>query len=129
MNKLGGASVRSLSFTSLLFFLFFPLTLILPLGPASGQAVDLEKGRRLYLSTCLQCHNRNPNLKGSLGPELVDAPLEVMVSKITTGKYPEKLPAGFIPKRKTTMMRKLLVAEKDIPSIHAWIQSLKGKNP
>lgn len=27
---------------------------------------DLDKGRRLYLSNCISCHNKDPNIKGSL---------------------------------------------------------------
>jgi mono/diheme cytochrome c family protein len=92
-----------------------------------GQAEDLEKGKRLYLSNCIQCHNRDPNLKGNLGPELVDAPLAVVYSKVMTGVYPEKLPAGFKPKRQSKVMRKIPKLEKDIPAIHAWIQSVKKK--
>lgn len=88
----------------------------------------LDKGRRLYLSNCIQCHNRDPNLKGSLGPEMVDAPLSVMTSKIMTGLYPAVLPLGFIPKRKTRAMRKIPKLQNDIPAIHAWVQSMKKKN-
>ena len=88
---------------------------------------DLEKGKRLYMSNCIQCHNRDPNLKGSIGPELVDAPLEVMTAKVMTGKYPNPLPAGFVPKRKTSAMRKLPQLQKYIPAIHAWVQSMKKK--
>lgn len=87
--------------------------------------VSIEKGRRLYLSHCIQCHNRDPNLKGSLGPEMVDAPLDVMTSKVMTGKYPEKLPPGFRPKRSTRAMRPIPKLKEDIPSIHAWVQSMK----
>jgi hypothetical protein len=64
-------------------------------------------------------------VKGSVGPELIDAPLEVMVVKVRTGRYPEVLPVGFVPKRNTKLMRKLPNLEKDVPAIHAWIQSIK----
>lgn len=87
----------------------------------------LDKGKRLYLSNCIQCHNKDPNLKGSLGPEMVDAPLSVMTSKVMTGVYPAVLPAGFVPKRKSKAMRKIPKLEKDIPAIHAWVQSVKKK--
>ena len=93
---------------------------------AADQAL-LDKGKRLYLANCIQCHNRDPNLKGSMGPEVVDAPLEVMYSKVMTGLYPAKLPAGFVPKRKSRAMRKIPKLEKDIPAIHAWVQSVKKK--
>lgn len=89
--------------------------------------VSLEKGKRLYISNCISCHNKDPNMKGAIGPEMVDAPLEVMTAKVMTGKYPEKLPKGFIPKRKTKLMRPITKLKNDIPSIHAWVQSVKKK--
>lgn len=87
----------------------------------------IDKGRRLYLSNCIQCHNKDPNLKGSIGPEMVDAPLTVMTSKVMTGKYPEPLPAGFVPKRKSKAMRPIPKLKNDIPAIHAYVQSVKKK--
>lgn len=93
---------------------------------AQDQAL-LDKGKRLYLSNCIQCHHRDPNLKGSLGPEMVDAPLEVMTSKVMTGVYPAVLPVGFVPKRNSKAMRKIPKLQKDIPAIHAWVQSMKKK--
>jgi mono/diheme cytochrome c family protein len=95
----------------------------------SADEASLERGKRLYLSNCIQCHNKDPNIKGSIGPELTDSPLEVMTSKVMTGKYPNPLPQGFVPKRKTSAMRKLPQLQKDIPAIYAWVQSMKKKNP
>lgn len=90
-------------------------------------AQDLERGARVYKANCLRCHNADPNVKGSIGPEQVDAPFEVVVSKIMTGKYPDPLPAGFTPKRKTRAMTPLRQLKGDIPYIYAWIQSVKKK--
>lgn len=87
--------------------------------------VDIEKGKEIYLSQCIKCHNKDPNVKGAIGPEMVDAPLEVMQAKVFTGRYPEVLPEGFVPKRKTKQMTKLPQYIKDVPSIHAYVQSLK----
>ena len=87
----------------------------------------LDKGRRLYFSNCIQCHNKDPNLKGSLGPEVVDAPLVIMTSKVMTGNYPAVLPAGFVPKRKSRAMKKIPKLQNDIPAIYAWVQSVKKK--
>ena len=75
---------------------------------AQGDKALIDRGALLYKSNCIQCHNRDPNLKGSIGPEVVDAPLEVMTSKIMTGNYPAVLPAGFVPKRKSKAMRKII---------------------
>ncbi len=103
------------------------LLLTLLLSQAVFSQVDINKGKRIWLSTCIQCHNRDPNMKGSLGPEVVDAPLSVMTAKVMTGKYPEPLPAGFVPKRKTKAMRPLPKFKDDIPSIYAYVQSVKKK--
>ena len=93
----------------------------------SADQATLDKGKRLYLSNCIQCHNKDPNLKGSLGPEMVDAPLSVMTSKVMTGAYPAVLPAGFVPKRKSKAMKKIPKLKNDIPAIYEWVQSMKKK--
>lgn len=89
--------------------------------------VDIEKGKEIYLSTCIKCHNKDPNIKGAIGPEVVDAPIEVMHAKVATGRYPEVLPEGFVPKRTTKQMTKFPAHVPDVPSIHAYVQSLKKK--
>ena len=93
----------------------------------SADQATIDKGRRLYLSNCIQCHNKDPNLKGSIGPEMVDAPLVIMTSKVMTGKYPAVLPTGFVPKRKSSAMKKIPKLQNDIPAIYAWVQSVKKK--
>jgi mono/diheme cytochrome c family protein len=96
-------------------------------GLALSDDAKIAKGKRIWLSTCIQCHNRDPNVKGSIGPETVDAPLEIMTAKVMTGKYPDKLPAGFIPKRKSKAMRPLTQFKNDIPAIYEYVQSVKKK--
>lgn len=85
----------------------------------------IDRGRQIWIGTCTQCHNKDPNVKGAIGPETVDAPLEVLHAKVMTGRYPEPLPAGFVPKRTTKNMRPLPQFEKDTADIHAYIQSVK----
>jgi len=92
-----------------------------------AEPVDIGKGKAIYLSTCIKCHNKDPNVKGPIGPEMVDAPIEVMQHKLMIGRYPEVLPEGFVPKRKTKQMTKFPNLVKDVPSIHAYVQSLKKK--
>jgi mono/diheme cytochrome c family protein len=106
-----------------------PDTAVVEVAPAivESEPVDIEKGKAIYLSACIKCHNKDPNVKGAIGPEMVDAPLEVMQHKVATGRYPDVLPEGFIPKRKTKQMTKFPQYLKDVPSIHAYVQSLKKK--
>ncbi len=133
--KMLGAVLGSLLFSSFLFAQSKPVQgKVLPAEKkivaqpmvATDQAT-LEKGQRLYTANCLQCHNRDPNLNGSIGPAMVDAPLEVMYSMVMTGKYPEKLPAGYVPKRKAGAMRAIPKLKNDIPAIWAYVQSVKKK--
>lgn len=100
----------------------FDLKPLVKVAPA-----DLARGAKVYKANCIRCHNADPNLKGNLGPDQVDAPFEVVVSKIMTGKYPNPLPKGFVPKRKTKVMAPLKGLKNDIPYIYAWIQSVKKK--
>lgn len=93
----------------------------------SEENPEHAKGKRLYMSNCLQCHNKDPNIKGAIGPEIVDAPLEVMVSKVMTSNYPNPLPPGFVPKRKSHAMRAIPKLKDDIPLIWAYVQSVKKK--
>ena len=94
---------------------------------SSVDASALARGAKVYKANCVRCHNADPNLKGNLGPEQVDAPFEVVVSKIMTGKYPDPLPKGFIPKRKSRAMQPLPKLKNDIPALWAYVQSVKKK--
>jgi mono/diheme cytochrome c family protein len=109
--------------TALLGALMGPLFLTTVLA----QTTELDRGRRAYMAVCIQCHNKDPNLKGSMGPELIDAPLSLMQYKVKTGRYPDVMPTGFSTKRKTKLMRPLPKSEKDVPAIYAWIQSVSKK--
>lgn len=93
---------------------------------ASPTQNELDKGRRIYLSNCISCHNKDPNVKGAIGPEIKNVPYEVLEAKILTGKYPEKLPAGFIPKRKTKLMKPIPKIKDDLKVLHAWIDSMNN---
>lgn len=89
--------------------------------------ISLDQGRKAYLSNCISCHNKDPNLKGSLGPEVTNVPIEVFKHKILTGKYPDQFPAGFKPRRNSKVMRPIPRVEKDIEAIHHWIKSMTVK--
>lgn len=94
-----------------------------PLDTLTG----IERGDYIYHSVCIQCHNKDPNVAGSVGPIMVDAPQDVMYSKVMTGRYPDVLPPGFVPKRQTRAMRPLPHLEKEVPVIWAYVQSVKKK--
>lgn len=85
----------------------------------------VDAGKTVYTANCLQCHNRNPTENGSIGPAQANTPWEVFKVKVVTGRYPEALPPGYTPARKTKAMRKFPDLEKDLPALWAYVQSFK----
>jgi mono/diheme cytochrome c family protein len=108
-----------------LLFSHFVFSQTLPTSKVDKATI--EKGKRLYIANCLRCHNKDPSVKGSIGPEMVDAPYPVMYSKVMTGKYPNPLPSGFVPKRKSRAMAAIPKLKDDIPAIWHYVQSFKKK--
>jgi hypothetical protein len=48
-----------------------------------------------------------------------------MYSKIMTGKYPDPLPDGFVPKRTSRVMKPMQGLKDDIPAIFEYVKSVK----
>lgn len=85
----------------------------------------IAKGKTIYVANCLQCHNKDPREKGSIGPAQADTPWEVVKHKVVTGRYPEALPPGYTPQRTTKAMRAFPKLEGDLPAIWAYLKSFK----
>jgi mono/diheme cytochrome c family protein len=80
----------------------------------------LEKqGKASYMSNCIACHNPDPRLAGSIGPDVAYSSLELLTARIKYKSYPP----GYKPKRETAIMPDLSILEKDIPAIHAYLNS------
>ena len=77
----------------------------------------IKRGKAVYSTICSSCHNINPRLSGSTGPEIHGSSPELLRQKILFQKYPK----GYIPKRKTKEMPALKEFEKDIPALHAFL--------
>ena len=82
-------------------------------------------GKTVYLSNCIQCHNKDPRESGSLGPSQYNTPWEVFKVKVTSGRYPKALPPGYTPLRTTKAMRKFPDLEKELPALWAYIKTFK----
>jgi len=65
------------------------------------------------MANCTVCHNMNPKLAGSIGPELYASSEALLRARIMSATYP----AGYKPKRNTTMMVELPELEADIPAL------------
>ena len=59
-----------------------------------------NKGRAVYKTVCIACHNGDPKLPGVIGPENYGSSLELLKLKVLQNKYPP----GYKPKRPTNEM-------------------------
>lgn len=80
-----------------------------------------QKGKSAYLSNCIVCHNPDPTKPGSIGPDIAFSSLELVTSRVMYAKYPP----NYKPKRPTAAMPPFPMLEKDIPAIHAYLNSFK----
>ncbi|HET9235256.1 MAG TPA: cytochrome c [Candidatus Eisenbacteria bacterium] len=78
---------------------------------------DPERGRRVYMATCIACHNVDPSRDGAIGPAIKGASRELLEARILNASYPP----GYTPKRKTALMPKQPQLAKDIPDLAAYL--------
>lgn len=61
----------------------------------------VERGRLVYVTHCIVCHNPNPNLDGAQGPAIAGSSRELVADRVLHLSYPP----GYTPKRTTHNMR------------------------
>jgi mono/diheme cytochrome c family protein len=87
--------------------------------PKNAQDETINRGKMLYLSNCMACHNSNPNLDGTLGPAIKGSSLELLQARVLRGEYPP----GYTPKRPTQIMVKLPLTEANVQDLHAYLNA------
>jgi mono/diheme cytochrome c family protein len=102
----------------LVVLLFITLVMIF-----SMKTSEASEGAALYKTRCASCHNVNPTKPGSIGPDLTGSSLELITLKTQKRQYP----AGYKPKRKTRIMPQIKLSEKQLKSLHEYINSFKRK--
>jgi mono/diheme cytochrome c family protein len=86
-------------------------------GGPSNALVD--RGRVVYQSNCIACHNTDPKKPGTLGPEIWGSPLELVEARVMRAEYPP----GYTPKRQTHQMVAIPQLKTDIPALHAYLNA------
>ena len=79
-------------------------------APASGDAVartaaapgsgDAAKGKQVWLSQCVVCHNPDPSKDGPVGPAVKGASKDLLEARVLHASYPP----GYTPRRPTKVM-------------------------
>ena len=78
---------------------------------------DPARGRRIYMTVCITCHNPDPAKDGPIGPAIKGSSRELIEARVLYQTYPP----GYTPKRKTQLMPKQPQLAKDIPDLAAYL--------
>jgi mono/diheme cytochrome c family protein len=81
----------------------------------------VEKGRMVYITNCVVCHNPNPNLPGSQGPAVAGASQSLLEARLLHLGYPP----GYRPQRKTHAMRAFPQLKNHIGDLYTFLAAAK----
>ncbi len=86
-------------------------------GTEEVKGPDPARGRRIYIATCILCHNVDPSKPGSQGPAVKGSSVELLEAKVLRKTYPP----GYKPQRTTRAMPTYPQVRKRIPDIAAFL--------
>ena len=92
--------------------------LILAGGQAAMAAGHAAKGKQVYMTNCIACHNVDPSKKGALGPEIKGSSKALVTARVLSGKYPK----GYKPKRATKLMPPMPHLKGNIADLAAFLK-------
>lgn len=78
-----------------------------------------EKGKLIYHTHCILCHNPDPRIEGTIGPALYGSSLELLEARVLTRGYPE----GYRPKKDSEIMPDFPELKENITEIKAYLDS------
>ena len=81
-------------------------------------SAEAERGRQIYQSQCIACHNSDPSQPGPIGPAVRGSSAELLRARVVDGTYPP----GYTPKRPTKVMQPMPQLAKDIPALAAYLR-------
>jgi mono/diheme cytochrome c family protein len=84
-----------------------------------------QRGRVIYMSNCVVCHNADPSLPGSQGPEIAGSSRELVEARVLHVSYPP----GYTPKRKTNAMRAMTRLAPEIDNLVAFLAAADKQKP
>lgn len=90
-----------------------------PLTPEQEAEKLMSRGKMIYNTQCISCHNSDPKKDGSVGPAIFGSSLELLEAKVLRNEYP----AGHTPKRPSRMMVALPHLKNEIPALHLYLNS------
>jgi mono/diheme cytochrome c family protein len=86
---------------------------------ATATAALVQRGKVLYQTQCIACHNSDPRKPGALGPDVFNSSRELLDARILRAEYPQ----GYKPKRETHTMVALPHLKNELEAIHSYLNS------
>lgn len=83
------------------------------------EAKLISRGKAIYMSNCIACHNSNPKLAGSQGPDVHGSSKELLTARLLHAKYPD----GYKPKRESAIMPALPHLGPEIDALTAYLNA------
>ncbi len=109
----------------MIFVLNFIFLIILSACHSGSNTIKLteleQHGKNIYYANCIVCHNVNPRLAGAIGPDVANSSLELITDRVMRTEYPK----DYKPKRQSKLMVALPQLEKELPALHAYLNSFK----
>ena len=89
-----------------------------PLAEVTPEA-RIARGKQVYRSSCISCHNPDPAKDGVLGPAVAGSSAELLEARVVKAAYPP----GYIPKRNTKIMMALPHLTPELGALHAFLNA------
>lgn len=98
-----------------------PTSASVSIPPSSSNSIAtlISRGKSVYAGNCIACHNPNPKLAGTVGPEIYGSSIELLEVILVKGTYPE----GYKPKRSGAGMPVFPHLAGDIAALHAFLNA------
>ncbi|MGE0615279.1 MAG: cytochrome c [Bacteriovoracia bacterium] len=89
------------------------------LTPEETQAKLVSRGKAIYQTSCIACHNPDPRKGGTLGPEIAGSSEALIEARVMRAEYPQ----GYTPKRTTKSMVAMPQLKGEIQALTAYLNS------
>ena len=93
-------------------------------GCQPTKVTPVSRGKVMYMTNCVVCHNADPNLPGSQGPPIAGSSRELVEARVLHLSYPP----GYKPKRTTHAMRAIPTLAPEIDNITAFLDDAAKKH-
>jgi len=94
-------------------------------GKSEDEVKLIQRGKSVYSTQCIACHNSNPKEAGALGPAVAGSSLELLQHRVVTGTFPPGYTPKPAPSGGQIHMPPMPHLKDEVPAIHAYLNAIK----